>query len=300
LALTALVSAPAALASQVVLNAINTGLYTSDGEFQSPNHITGTTRFFDGESRGYLVFDLSTLSFGDQVTAATLRMPNEDSLNEVGPNDPLGLRVYGLPGISPFSFGNGYGDVQFKQSTFNYIGSPSTPKFAEDFVLSTDVNTTLEFGINAAGVADINASRGDDFYGYGLKVNKADVEFPKPLQFVFENSDNPNAPVELVLEITEVVGSPGDFDIDGDVDGRDFLVWQRGGSPSPFSNGDLGNWQANYGTMPLVAAITAVPEPGTWWFALSVLLGQACRRSRQTETKGPGPCFWSNGSAPDL
>jgi len=26
---------------------------------------------------------------------------------------------------------------------------------------------------------------------------------------------------------------PGDFDEDGDVDGGDFLLWQRGGSPSP-------------------------------------------------------------------
>jgi hypothetical protein len=39
----------------------------------------------------------------------------------------------------------------------------------------------------------------------------------------------------------------GDFDHDGDVDGRDFLVWQRGGSPTPFSASDLANWQSNYG-----------------------------------------------------
>jgi hypothetical protein len=53
----------------------------------------------------------------------------------------------------------------------------------------------------------------------------------------------------------------GDFDIDGDVDGRDFLVWQRGGSPSSLSADDLANWQANYGFGTLTAASTAVPEP---------------------------------------
>jgi hypothetical protein len=55
-------------------------------------------------------------------------------------------------------------------------------------------------------------------------------------------------------------GSPGDFDGDGDVDGRDFLVWQRGGSPSPLSSGDLAQWQNNYGVGEL-AAVQAVPEP---------------------------------------
>jgi hypothetical protein len=74
--------------------------------------------------------------------------------------------------------------------------------------------------------------------------------------------------------------TPGDFDVDGDVDGRDFLVWQRNTSV-----GSLSDWQANYGTSgggganppettfrfgsvvfdPTagVAAATAVPEPST-------------------------------------
>lgn len=39
-------------------------------------------------------------------------------------------------------------------------------------------------------------------------------------------------------------------DGDGDVDGRDFLIWQRGGSPSAadgVSSSDLAIWQSNYG-----------------------------------------------------
>ena len=38
--------------------------------------------------------------------------------------------------------------------------------------------------------------------------------------------------------------------MDGDSDGRDFLVWQRnvGPSSSSASAGDLADWQANYGT----------------------------------------------------
>src|SRR5262249_13912275 len=45
-------------------------------------------------------------------------------------------------------------------------------------------------------------------------------------------------------------GTPGDFNNDSKVDGRDFLIWQRGGSPSPLSGTDLAAWQANYGVGP--------------------------------------------------
>lgn len=54
----------------------------------------------------------------------------------------------------------------------------------------------------------------------------------------------------------------GDFDNDSDVDGEDFLVWQRGGSPTPLSPTDLAAWENNYGTVPLpLATTTQVPEP---------------------------------------
>jgi Tol biopolymer transport system component len=52
------------------------------------------------------------------------------------------------------------------------------------------------------------------------------------------------------------IGLPGDFDFDGDVDGRDFLTWQRNTSV-----GDLADWQNNYGVGMLTANSTAVPEP---------------------------------------
>lgn len=52
----------------------------------------------------------------------------------------------------------------------------------------------------------------------------------------------------------------GDFDADGDVDGADFLAWQR--NPSI---GVLSDWQANFGmTAPLSATSSiAIPEPGS-------------------------------------
>jgi hypothetical protein len=56
----------------------------------------------------------------------------------------------------------------------------------------------------------------------------------------------------------------GDFDGDGDIDGRDFLRWQRGGSPNPHSSQDLNDWKSRFGVGLL--AIKAIPEPAgiTW------------------------------------
>lgn len=79
------------------------------------------------------------------------------------------------------------------------------------------------------------------------------------------------------------LGSPsidGDFDGDGDVDGNDFFVWQRGNSPNGIGSGDLGLWQSNYGS-PLVANVSAVPEPSAILLGtIACLLGIGTRRSR--------------------
>jgi hypothetical protein len=58
----------------------------------------------------------------------------------------------------------------------------------------------------------------------------------------------------------------GDFDGDGDVDGRDFLLWQR--NPSV---GDLADWQANYGVGATAGlSSSVVPEPGSAILLLAV------------------------------
>jgi hypothetical protein len=75
--------------------------------------------------------------------------------------------------------------------------------------------------------------------------------------------------IEATFDVQQ--GVTGDFDGDGDVDGRDFLAWQRGSSPAPLSNADLVSWQDNYGTMaPIVSdelsALAADDTvPAGWW-----------------------------------
>ena len=64
--------------------------------------------------------------------------------------------------------------------------------------------------------------------------------------------------------------TPGDFDADGNVDGADFLTWQRGRS-TVYGTTDLTNWTGNYGGPASVVAVS-VPEPhSVAIFALSLL-----------------------------
>jgi hypothetical protein len=66
-----------------------------------------------------------------------------------------------------------------------------------------------------------------------------------------------------------------DFDSDGDVDGRDFLVWQRGQSPNPHSTEDLELWQTGF-----AAALSAVSVPEPAGMALVVLALVIMQRHR--------------------
>jgi len=74
-----------------------------------------------------------------------------------------------------------------------------------------------------------------------------------------------------------IPGTDGDFDLDGDVDGADFLKWQR-------ELGDavnLGLWQDNYGNANSVASASAVPEPSSVTLLGLMLVGLATRRRRR-------------------
>ncbi len=66
---------------------------------------------------------------------------------------------------------------------------------------------------------------------------------------------------------------PGDFDGDTDVDGADFLEWQR-----DQTGRDLADWQTNYGNGTLTAALSAVPEPSSLVLAAAGLLALLGRR----------------------
>ncbi len=87
-----------------------------------------------------------------------------------------------------------------------------------------------------------------------------------------------------------LVADSANFDGDNDVDGEDFLIWQRGfGGPGGFSQGDANNdgnvdgddlaiWEAQYGLSIPLSGISAIPEPQSVCLLLWGLLALCGRR----------------------
>ena len=100
------------------------------------------------------------------------------------------------------------------------------------------------------------------------------------------------------VEVNAIVTDDADFDNNGVVDGKDFLIWQRNQpitdntatNADGDANGDmnvtaadLDIWESNYDQAPITSSAAAVPEPSTLvsWivFTLFSLFGyRPCRR----------------------
>ncbi|HMO83898.1 MAG TPA: hypothetical protein PKC18_03150, partial [Lacipirellulaceae bacterium] len=80
------------------------------------------------------------------------------------------------------------------------------------------------------------------------------------------------------------IGLAGDFNGDLTVDGADFLLWQRGETPSPFSSDELQAWMTNFGAPGgASSSIAAIPEPTAVHLAAmtcTLLLSLGVRRRR--------------------
>ena len=95
---------------------------------------------------------------------------------------------------------------------------------------------------------------------------------------MFDGAGNALPVMDVFGESTPAALS-GDFDLNGVVDGRDFLAWQRGESPVPYGAESLAVWESKYAESQqgLLSSSTTVPEPSTWTMVaggLFVLLRQ--------------------------
>jgi len=89
---------------------------------------------------------------------------------------------------------------------------------------------------------------------------------------------NPQQGLEAWLVELDV---PGDFDEDGNSDGSDFLIWQRG-LGSTHDAADLADWRANLAFLnSLAASVTAVPETALGAL-LAPIIGLLMARRRKT------------------
>lgn len=70
-----------------------------------------------------------------------------------------------------------------------------------------------------------------------------------------------------------------DFDGDSDVDGGDFLEWQRGEVTNPPSAEDLAHWETQFGTSSTLSAAASIPEPSTLLLGALAVVGLLVERS---------------------
>jgi hypothetical protein len=111
---------------------------------------------------------------------------------------------------------------------------------------------TLDAAPGAAEVANIQMGQGDDKFGVFNQTGGTVSVDSEIVLGVYSGEFGIFSILEQgqgTWNISASAGgsATGDFDGDGDVDGADFLLWQRGGSPNGIGSGDLADWENNYG-----------------------------------------------------
>lgn len=135
-----------------------------------------------------------------------------------------------------------------------------------------------------------------DLFDFAVSMGEFTVELPALNAGLVWDDSNLLGNGELSV-VAAVIEENADFDEDGDVDGRDFLIWQRGYSESGtalFADGDangdgnvngtdLAIWQAQYGLQSGISATqSTIPEPSATLLVTSALaLLAAARSTRQ-------------------
>lgn len=183
--------------------------------------------------------EMKALINGASFIAFDLRVDDPD------PNSPSWTR-----------FGMAFNDgVNWFDAEGDDIGAPPIGTTGTYIIPTSVFNTSTELYLDQEGLAESN------FLGIAISTNG-----DAPGRYQIDN----------LRVITEIVSIPGDFNQDGNVDGRDFLVWQR-----DTSVGNLSDWQDNYGSqslMSITALTESVPEPAS---LLSLLLGGVCLTMRR-------------------
>jgi hypothetical protein len=194
--------------------------------------------------------------------------------------------------------------VEESSAEFHLLGTgprsitlqPDNQQSLPPFVLAAPVagetgfhnHTLLLYGLDDDAVAPAGV------YGFFARFVSDSYESSDSFLLLFNYFSDNELLSSAGLAIHEAATLPGDFDLDDDVDGRDFLIWQRlfGSTTRTVVDvsldgivdaADLAIWQQNYGTVfgagsPL-AAIGA-PEPASMIMIVSAFAVAGLARRR--------------------
>ena len=235
-----------------------------------------------GVYTSYLAFDLTDLSANEVISGAVLQLTNDSAVDQ-------NLKIYGLSD-SYTGGADGYNEAELGENWLEGTGlwgSPAgpgeingdrAPAFDEQTGTLNPAQTTL------LGEIDFTGSEATD-----TLIEFASTELIDWLQTdtdgritliiqaasnttlinTFDSKETSNAPK---LEIASQIIMPGDYDYDNDIDGNDFLKWQRGLSPNPLSNDDFEQWEQQFPSSNLPSASVVVPEPRSIYMVLLAFL----------------------------
>jgi hypothetical protein len=222
-----------------------------EGTFGTTNS-SGTVEFFANSEGTRPVQVMNNLTINNETHAsgskrsAVLKLSLDEAPTLLGGGVPIDMGLFAVTGLI-----NGVG-ATFYSDTIDNSGTA----YSEGSIISATI--------------------GSNIYNWTISYT-GNITFSDADDSVISSITGAGTGNDVVLMgFSSVVnGTPGDFDTDGDVDGRDFLVWQR--NPSV---GNLGDWQTNYGTSGPLTAATAIPEPASALLGLAGLLAISAVRRR--------------------
>ena len=218
---------------------------------------------------------------GGSVDAWTVfgnTIPNVSENDQLVNNGTHALKIFGQFNNPSNQSGVSQGAVISEGVSLRAVASTHTPSWDSLFGKDNEVTMKIEFysvfgatigsGDFLGEVSQLihdGSSAENIWLGHTLEAVAPEDAVEARLSFVFQQPDNDDGAIwidsaGLFLE-SDV---NGDFDLDNDVDGADFLLWQRGEVTNPPSTTALIAWETQYGTSaPLATFSASVPEPSS-------------------------------------
>jgi hypothetical protein len=197
----------------------------------------------------------------------------QDSGHGIGPDhEPAVIR------LAIDSYDNGAGQIQLGawgqrvllNPTKSLGGVSETSLVRGQFTAYDNVNDTMYFFMPGSAAPEVNPFEMDIWaLNLATGVTTSFLDLDESVSLFLSDSFGDKVTVFTLGGVT----ADADFDNDNDVDGNDFLIWQRGLGAGTNATGDANGdnlvnaadltiWKGQFATA--VAAAGAVPEPATW------------------------------------